>query len=271
MKRILITGATGAVGRVAALEIARQGNGLILIGRNVQRLEKVKDEIGQQTGNKEVFLQLADMGEPSSVQEAISEIKARYTTLDALVNVAAIYKKDRHVNSRGQELMFATNHLGPFVLTNGLLDVLRASGAGRVVTVSAPSTSKLNFEDLQGAKKFSALQAFGASKMANLLFTYDLARRIQGTGVTTTVFHPGLVKSELTNEMPGFLRFLFSLMSGKPDRAGAMLARLAVDPAFKDANGKFFKFTGKEMQSNAYSHDKAVQEQLWKLSEEMVK
>jgi retinol dehydrogenase 12 len=266
-KRIVITGATGAVGKATALELAAQGHELILVGRNAQKLGAVKAEIGVRTGHTDVAIVVADLAEPASIRQAISQLQGKYSSIDALVNVAAIYKGTRAENSQGLELMFATNHLGPFLLTQGLLDLLAASGAGRVVTVSAPSTTKLNFEDLQGKTKFSALNAFGASKMMNLLTTYALARRLAGKKVTTTVLHPGLVKSELTNEMPGALKFLLSLLSSKPTKAAKMLAKLAVDPQYATANGKFFKFNGKEIKSHAYSYDEAVQERLWKETE----
>jgi NAD(P)-dependent dehydrogenase (short-subunit alcohol dehydrogenase family) len=191
--------------------------------------------------------------------------------LDALVNVAAVYRRNRELTKSNLELMFATNHLAPFVLTNELLGLLKASAPSRVVTVSAPSSTKVNFDDLQGEQKFASLNAFGASKMMNLQFTYALARRLEGSHVSAMAMHPGLVKSDLTNEMPGFLKFLFGIMSSKPDKAAAMLTRLALDPKFEKSNGKFYKFNGKEMKSSAYSHEQEPQEKLWALSEKMMR
>src|SRR5207249_5940135 len=120
----------------------------------------------------------------------------------------------------GLETMFATNHLGPLLLTNLLLEELKRSADARVINVTAPSTTKLNFDDLQGEKKFSALSAFGASKMCNLLFTYELARRLAGTGLTANAFHPGLMKTDLLNEAPGMVRWLSHLFATSPERAG---------------------------------------------------
>jgi NAD(P)-dependent dehydrogenase (short-subunit alcohol dehydrogenase family) len=135
--------------------------------------------------------------------------------------------------------------------------------------VAAPSFNKLNFDDLQGEKKFSALTLFGASKMANLLFTYALARKVQGTGVTTTVLHPGAVKSELTNDMPAFIKFIFWLLSSSADKPAKMLQQLSLAPEFASANGKFYKFDGKELKPSEYSSDKTVQDKLWQVSEEL--
>jgi NAD(P)-dependent dehydrogenase (short-subunit alcohol dehydrogenase family) len=232
----------------------------------------VKNDIFQETKNPDLEIVVADLSEPKSVNKAVSEIRKMHSSIDALINIAAIFKSKRSTNSAGQEMMFATNHLGPFLLTKGLLDLLKKSGSGRILTVTAPSTTHVNFDDINMEKKFSAgfLGAFGASKMMNLMFTYALARRIEGTGVTTSAFHPGLVKSELTNEMPAFLNFIFKKISSSPDRAAKMLSSLAIDEKYKKSNGSFFKFDGKEIKSNKYSYDKDLQEKLWQLSESMM-
>lgn len=271
-KVILITGATGAIGKATALELAKNNCHLILLGRNADKLAAVKSEITSTTGNKDIEIAVADLSEPASIQQAVSEIKKKHASLNALLNVAAIFKSKRLANSAGQEYMFATNHLGPFLLTNALLDLLKAGQPSRVVTVSAPSTTKINFDDVQGEKNFSAgfMGAFGASKMMNLMFTYALARRLEGTGVTTSVFHPGLVKSDLINEMPSMLNFIVQMMSAKPDKAAKMLCSLAIDSKYYDSNGVFYKYDGKEMKSNAYSYDQELQEKLWSLSEQLV-
>jgi NAD(P)-dependent dehydrogenase (short-subunit alcohol dehydrogenase family) len=272
-KTVLITGATGAIGKATTLELAKNNCQLILLGRNAEKLSSIKSEITQVTGNNSIEIVLADLSEPKSIKQAVAEIRGKYSSLDALVNIAAIFKSKRLENSSGLEYMFATNHLGPFVLTNEVLDLLKAGKPSRVLTVSAPSVTKINFNDIDGKMKFSAgfMGAFGASKMMNLLFTYALARRLEGTGVTTSVFHPGLVKSNLTSEMPAFLNFIFKLISNKPERAAKMLCSLAIDKEYENSNGTFMKFDGKEIKSNKYSNDKDIQEKLWTLSEQLGK
>lgn len=269
---ILITGATGAIGKATATALAKDGHPLILMGRDAGKLAAAKAEITKATGNDQIDTVVADLSEPDTIRHAAAEIKKSHTALHALINIVAVFSSKRKENSKGYEFMFATNHLGPFILTSELLDLLKAGKPARVITVSAPSTTKVNFEDIHGVQKFSAgfMGAFGASKMMNLLFTYALARRLEGTGVTTTVYHPGLVKSELTKEMPAFLNFIFKSMSAPPERAAGMLARLATDKAYEASNGKFFKFNGKELKSSKYSYDESVQERLWKMSEEMM-
>jgi len=149
------------------------------------------------------------------------------------VNVAAFQKQE--TNYKDWNICLATNHLGPFILTNELLDLLKAGKPSRVVTVSAPSTTKINFDDINGNKSF--LQDFWEllvlSKMMNIMFTYALARRLEGTSVTASVFHPGLVKSNLTKDMPKLLYYIFKTVSSAPDKPAKMLCSLAIERSMK--------------------------------------
>jgi NAD(P)-dependent dehydrogenase (short-subunit alcohol dehydrogenase family) len=267
---VLISGVTGAIGGAAALEIANTGANVVLLARNKSKLEQLKKDIVQKSGNNDIDILVADLSEIASIKNATKEFKQKYGRLDALVNVAAIYSGKREMTKDNLESMFAVNHVAPFILANELIGLLKES-KGRVVTVSAPSTTKLNFDDLQGEQKFSALTVFGASKMMNLMFTYSLARRLEGTGVSATVLHPGVVKSNLTDEMPAILKFIFGLIAGKPDAAAKMLSALAVNAQYENTNGKFFKYNGKEMKSSTYSYDENLQEKLWTLTEKIVK
>lgn len=270
-KTVLITGATGTIGRATALELASKNCKLILLGRNAEKLSRVQEEISKRSGNNDIDVIIGDLSEPVSIKKAVAEIKKKYSSLNAIINVAAIFISKRLENSKGIEYMFATNHLGPFALTNELLGLLKAGKPSRVVTVSAPSTTKINFDDISGKKKFSPgfLGTFGATKMMNIMFTYALSRRLEGTGVTATVLHPGLVKSDLTNEMPAFINFIFKRISGSPDRAAKMLCSLAIDSQFESSNGTFYKYDGTQIKSTKYSYDKEVQEKLWSLSEQL--
>jgi NAD(P)-dependent dehydrogenase (short-subunit alcohol dehydrogenase family) len=268
-KTILITGVTGTIAGATALEIAKSGATVVLLARNKNKLEKLKIEISQKSGNNNIDILIADLSDIASVKNAVKEFKQKYYRLDALVNVAAVYRSKREVTKDNLEVMFATNHLALFILTNELLDLLKASQPARILTVTAPSTTKLNFDDLQGEKKFSALNFFGGSKMMNLMFTYSVARRLEGAGVTATALHPGLVKSDLTKEMPSILKYIFGLMAGKPDEAANMLCSLAIDSKYSNSNGKFFKFNGKEIKSSSYSYDNELQEKLWTISKQL--
>jgi NAD(P)-dependent dehydrogenase (short-subunit alcohol dehydrogenase family) len=272
-KTILVTGATGALGKATALELAKNNCNVILMARNADKLSKVKADIISATKNDDIETVVADLSEPASIRKAVAEIKSKHSSLNGLVNTAAIFIKARKENSAGQEYMLATNHLGPFLLTNELLELLRAGKPSRILTVSAPSTTKVNFDDISGKAKWNPgfMGTFGATKMMNLMFTYALARRIEGTGVTASVYHPGLMKSELTHEMSAFANFIFGMMSSPPEKAAKMLANMTTDNQYNNSNGTFLKFNGKEIKSSAYSYEKDNQEKLWKLSEELTK
>lgn len=270
MKHILITGATGAIGKATAIRLAHEGHKLILLGRNKGKLHGTRSSIIKNTGNENIDLIVADLSVPSSIINGINVFKQQNSQLDVLLNIAAVYTKNRVETEDGLELMFATNHLGPFILVRELMDLLKESSPSRVVTVSAPSTTKLNFDDLQGKEKYSSFQSFGGSKIANLLFTFALARRLEGSGVTASVFHPGLVKSNLTKEMPGLMKFFINLFSQSPYKATRVLAKLATSPEYESSNGLFIDVKEKERKAPGNSGDETIQEQLWDTSEHIL-
>ena len=267
-KICLVTGANGGIGRAAAGALAKRGAVVVLACRDRVRGQLAASEIVSATGNRAVEVLAVDLSSQDSVRALAAAFAEKYERLDALLHVAAVVKARRALTPDGLETMFAVNHLAPFLLTGLLLDRLKAVAPSRVVTITAPSTTALDFDDLQGEKRFNSLGAFGASKMANLLFTYELARRLQGTGVTANALHPGLVKSDLMKEAPLPVRFITQLVSSGPEKAGEALADLALSPQFEGQSGKFFG-SGKEIKSNAYSHDAQTQARLWEVSVEL--
>jgi NAD(P)-dependent dehydrogenase (short-subunit alcohol dehydrogenase family) len=154
------------------------------------------------------------------------------------------------------------------LLTNLLLDPLTRSGSGRVLNVSAPATTKIDFDDLQGERRYRPFTAFGASKVANLMFTFELARRLEGTAITVNAVHPGRVRSNIMREAPAPFRVLTHLLSGSPERAGGAIAELATSPAFAGVTGRFFR-DGKEIRPSAVALDPVLQRQLWEVSEKL--
>lgn len=272
-KIVAVTGVTGSIGKATAIELAKRGCHVILLARDTSKLTAVRDDIIKATGNKYIETVTIDLSEPKSIKRAVAEIKSKHNSINALVNVAAIFKPKREENSEGHEYMFATNHLGPFMLTNQLLDLLKKGAPARVVTVSAPSTTKINFEDIDSKQKFSSgfLGVFGATKSMNIIFTYALAEKLKGSGVTTSVFHPGLVKSKLTSKMPALMNAIIQWLSGSPGPAAKMLADLTIADKYLNSNCTFFKYNGKELSAVKYHNDKDVQERLWKLSEQLTK
>jgi NAD(P)-dependent dehydrogenase (short-subunit alcohol dehydrogenase family) len=265
-KICLVTGSTSGLGKATALALARQHATVILGCRDRQRGEAVLAEIKAGSPAATVDLLLLDLSVQHSVRSAVKELEHRYDHLDVLINNAAVFTRQRTLTADGYETMFATNHLGPFLLTNLLLSRLKASSAARILTVTAPSTTKIAFEDLRAEHKFSAMHAFGASKAANLLFTYDFARRLAGTNVTVNAFFPGLVKTPLMREAPAPLRWLNPLFGQSPELVAQSVVYYAASPDVQGMTGLFFNKSRRVIDSSPYTKDRAVQQRLWEAS-----
>ena len=263
-KICLITGGNRGIGKAAALALVKRGASVIISCRDADSGAQARDEIIRVTGSSDVSVETGDLSERTSI-DALAARLTDLPRLDVLVNNAAVFTNRRETTAAGLELMFAVNHMGVFWLTNALLPLLKASPQGRIITVTAPSTISINFDDPQGKQKWSALQAFGATKMCNLLFTYALARRLRDSHVTANAIHPGIIKTDLMRAAPAPLRWLTALTGAQPQKAGEAIASLALDEAFIGVTGKFFR-EGKEIISNAYSNEESVQERLWMLS-----
>jgi NAD(P)-dependent dehydrogenase (short-subunit alcohol dehydrogenase family) len=267
-KTFVVTGATGSVGKAVATELARHGT-VVLVARDKARGEQAAADVRRASGSEAVELALADFESLSSVRALGEELLRRHPKIDVLVNNAAVMKRERSVTSDGFETMFAVNHLAPFLLTQLLLPALEAAAPGRVITVSAPSNVALDFGDLQSARAFSWFRAFGASKMCNLLFSFELARRVDPSKVISHVVHPGLVKSSLLKEAPGVVNFLAQLFSGKPDSAAQGIAWLATAPEAAKESGKFWKGR-KQLKAAPYARAPENMQRLWVESARLV-
>ena len=267
-KVYMVTGATSGLGKAIALELAKTGETIVLVARDPDRAAQVVQEISTATQNTNLDLQLCDLSSLSSVRNLGTILLSRYDKIDLLINNAAVYRSRRETSIDGYETMFATNHLGPFLLTYMLMDRLLASGAGRIINITAPSTTQLNFEDLQGERNFNPFNAFGATKMANLLFTFELARRMENTSVTVNAIHPGLVRSGLMKDAFAPVRFLSWLISSPASKAAEEIVRAATAPEFEATHGKFLR-RGKEIEPATYALNPAIQLKLWKVSEEL--
>jgi NAD(P)-dependent dehydrogenase (short-subunit alcohol dehydrogenase family) len=272
-KRVFVlTGATSGIGKALAVDLAKTGETVVLVARDAERGKAAMDEVRLAVPNSVLDLQVGDLSILSSVRNLAEILKSRYEAIDVLINNAGVYKRNRVVTVDGYEEMFAANHLGPFLLTNLLLETLQAAvrinSSARILNIAAPSTTPLNFDDLQGERNFNSLNAFGASKMANLLFTFELARRLENTGITVNAIHPGLVRSGILKEGFFLIRLLTRLASSPPEKVTGAILQAAVAPAFEKTTGKFLH-NGKEIEAPAYAQDRAAQQRLWEVSERL--
>ena len=273
-KVFVLTGATSGIGKALAFDLAKTGETVVLVARDADRGKAVLGEIGVASRNPNLDLQLCDLSILSSVRNLGEILKSKYPTIDVLINNASVYKRKRAVTVDGFEEMFAANHLGPFLLTNLILEPLQgavqANGSARVLNITAPSTVPLDFDDLQAEKHFNSLNAFGASKMANLLFTLELARRLENTGITVNALHPGLARSGLMREGSFLVRLVTRLVSPSPEKVIGPLMQAALAPEFEKTTGKFLH-NGKEIDLPAPAQDRAAQQRLWEISESLTR
>ena len=261
---VVITGPTGAIGSATAELLARRGARIVLLGRSPERLDGLVTRIDR---DKRVSSIEVDLSSLASVRAAARQIARTVPHVDVLLNVAAVFASQYEESDDGFELMLATNHLGPFLLTNLLRD--RLAGDGRVVTVAAPSSTRVDIDQLLDKDRFRALRTFGATKAANIMFTFELARRAIRWDVRAYAYHPGLVRSDLMREAPRPLRLLRRAVSRPPNRAAEDLADLATSPAFASTTGWFFK-GGRRIDPPKSTLDVGAQGRLWKRSAELV-
>jgi retinol dehydrogenase 14 len=258
----MVTGSNAGMGKEISLGLAGLGATLVMVSRDRERGEAARADVHQKTGNREVELLVADLSSQQAIRQLVKEFQARHDRLHVLVNNAGMSLPRRQETVDGLETIFATNHLAPFLLTNLLLPVLTASAPARIVTVSsgAQAMGKIDFDDLQSARSFSEIRVYNQSKLANLLFTYELARRIAGTGVTANALEPGFVKTNLKVPFPFSI---FSFMRGPAVDGAKPSVFLASSPSVEGVSGKFFNSKGVETTSSKLSYDAAAAKRLW--------
>jgi NAD(P)-dependent dehydrogenase (short-subunit alcohol dehydrogenase family) len=262
---VVVTGATGTIGSATAAVLVRRGARVVLLARPSDRLDALVKKLGGE--ERRVSSVQVDLSSLASVRLAAREISRAAGHVDALLNIAATFSGEYHKTKEGFEIMLATNYLGPFLLTNLLRDRLVVKG--RVITVTAPSSTRVDMKRLMDKKTFSALDTFGATKAANLLFTFELARRAKRWEVRANACHPGLVRSELMREAWAPIRVVTRIVSGPPDRAAEDLADLAISPAHEGTTGWLFKGT-KRIDPPKSTTDPGAQSALWKRTVELV-
>jgi retinol dehydrogenase 14 len=273
-KTLLVTGATGGICQATAIGLARLGARVGITGRDLARTEAAAADIRAAANNAAVDAFAADLSSQSDVRRLAAEVLDRYARLDVLVNNVGGFWAHRHVTADGLEHTLALNHLAPFLLTMLLLDRLKACAPARIVTVAsgAHTAGRLDFENLQGEQKYSGQRAYNASKLANVMFTYQLARRLHGSGVTATVLHPGVVRTAFgAEDQAAFFTIMSPLIRPflKTAAQGAATSiYLASSPQVEGLTGRYFA-NSKSRDSSKASYDTTAAGRLWQVSTEL--
>jgi NAD(P)-dependent dehydrogenase (short-subunit alcohol dehydrogenase family) len=268
----LITGATFGIGKATALGLARLGARVVIVGREAARAQATVDWLRRQSGNEQVEYLLADLFAQVAVRRLAQDFAQAHDRLDVLVNNAGGYFSQRETTVDGFERTWALNHLAYVLLTLELLPLLKASAPARVVNVASNmhARGRIDFADLGGKRRYDGVRSYGQSKLANVLFTYALARRLAGSGVTANCLHPGMVATGIGRNMRGIPRLFMTAVSRlllTPEQGAATSIYLASSPDVAGVSGKYF-VKCRPARSSSLSYDEALQERLWTVSVE---
>jgi NAD(P)-dependent dehydrogenase (short-subunit alcohol dehydrogenase family) len=283
-KVIIVTGANAGIGRETARQLAQANVSVVMVCRSLQAGEAVRQEIVAQTGNRSVELMSCDLSSQRSIRKFVADFAAKYPRLDVLINNAANFDhtlKQPALTEDGVEVIFATNHLGPFLMTNLLLNTLKVSAPSRILTVASKGLIaypflSIEFDNLSGQKKFSTQHAYYHSKLAQVMFTCDLAERLQGTGVTVNCIRVTNVQIDKGRYeyVTGWKRWAYEIKRSKaitPTQMAKAYARLALAPEFESVTGHYFDENCREVKPPKRAHDREVSHRLWDVSAEMTK
>src|SRR5438067_3704438 len=275
-KVCVVTGANSGIGKATAMGLAQMGATVVMVCRDQAKGEGAQNEIKEKSGNDAIDLMLADLTSQASIRQLAENIEQRYQQLHVLINNAGGVNLTRRETSDGFEATFAVNYLAPFLLTNLLLDKLKASSPARIVNVSSEShqSGYIKMDDLELEKGYRLMRAYGQSKLALVLFTYELARRLQGTGVTANCLHPGFVATNIGQNGVGsvgrsIVKLIFSSLGIRPEEGAKTSIYLASSTEIEGVTGKYF-IKSIPVRSAPISYDETLQRQLWDESAKLV-
>lgn len=272
-KTVVITGANSGIGYVTALEIAKLGAEVVMVCRNKDKAEAARQEIIKKSSNTAILLKIADLSSQKQIRLLAEEIKKEYPIIDVLINNAGVLVPERRESEDGIELTWATNHLAYFLLTNLLLDNLKAAPAARIVNVASEvqQIGNIYWDDIGLTKSYTPLKAYAQSKLANIMFSNELAKRLEGTKVTTNALHPGAVATNFGSDGKGLIAWLFktfrwSLLSA--EKGAETSIWLATSPQAEGLTGQYFT-KKKAIKAKTIAYSKEALKRLWELSEQM--
>eukprot|EP00105_Crassostrea_gigas_P041486 XP_019925634.1 PREDICTED: retinol dehydrogenase 13 [Crassostrea gigas] len=279
-KTVIITGANTGIGKETAIDLASRGAKVILACRDVIRAERAATDIMKKSNNRNIVVKIVDLASLDSIRKFADNINKSEPKIDILINNAGIMMCPYWKTQDGFEMQFGVNHLGHFLLTNLLLDKIKSSAPARIINVSSHAhthTDKLDFDDLNGEKNYNSIAVYHQSKLANVLFTRELSRRLQGTNVKANSLHPGIVDTELTRYLPRSVPFYFRILLapiiyllGKTPLQGAQTTiYCAVEESLANVTGKYFSDCAIKEESKAAQDDEAAKK-LWEVSEKLV-
>jgi retinol dehydrogenase 12 len=270
----LITGATNGIGLETARALAKMGAKVVVVGRNPTKTQTVVAELKQSTGSDHIDSILGDLSLMAQVRRVADEFKARYDRLDVLVNNAGAVFMKKEITAEGYEMTFALNHLNYFLLTNLLLDILIDSAPARIVNVASEAhrVGSIRFDNLQGEKRYRGFEVYGQSKLMNILFTKELARRLEGTGVTANALHPGFVGSGFFHNNSGIISIALKLIRPfilTSEKGAHSSVYLASSPEVATVSGKYFNEKAQMVEPAAPASNTENQRRLWEISEQI--
>jgi retinol dehydrogenase-14 len=274
-KVVLITGATSGIGKVTAIALAGMGASMVIMGRNAKKGEQLLDEMREITGNEDSDYILCNLASLNDVKKSALDFRLRYDRLNVLIDNAGGINGKRKITADGFEYTFGVNHLAHFVLTNLLLDKLKASAPSRIVVTSsyAHALGHIDFEDLMAERTYRFFKVYNQSKLANTLFTFELARKLEGSGVTANCFHPGAVRSNFykgIGKIGGVMAPLVGTFMRSPEKGAESQIYLASSPEVDGITGKYFH-DKKIVRSSDESLDADLAKKFWEVSEELTK
>jgi NAD(P)-dependent dehydrogenase (short-subunit alcohol dehydrogenase family) len=274
-KIVMVTGANSGIGKAASLALAKMGATVVMVARNKERGEAARSEIIRKSQNNSIDLLLADLSSLESVRKLATDFREKYSELHVLINNAGLFNQRRRVTADGYENTFATNYLATFLLTNLQLGLLKASAPSRIINVSSVGhyNGHINFDDLNLEKEYGGWKAYGQSKLALVLFTHELAKKLQGTGVTINAVHPGTVATNIWSRPfgpVGFIMALPKLFMTSPEKGAETIVYLASSPDAKALSGEYLEKL-KVKKSSDESYDEEIAQRLWDVSAKLTR